>query len=177
MSCHEPLNSGKNVSDRISREREKKFLMTCVLESRLKCSLNTSRHTFISISLVCQIMLLFARKSKHSLKHDSRVRILMRWTLVVSMDRKVFVAIVDREVIGRQVVPNVARVMARDRARKASQAKAKLMMAKEKAKVASGKHAKHLMGTAITVGNGDTWKRTVSSNPRTSVAKAKVKQS
>ena len=29
-------------------------------------------------------------KSKHSLKHDSRVRIPMRWTLVVSMDRKVF---------------------------------------------------------------------------------------
>ena len=80
------------------------------------------------------------------------------------MDRKVFVAIVDREVIGRQVVPNVARVvarvmMARDMARKASQAKAKMMMAKKKAKVASGKHAKHLMGTAITVGNGDTWKR------------------
>ena len=92
----------------------------------------------------------------------------MRWTLAVSMDRKVFVAIVDSEVIGRQVVPNVARVMARDRARKASQAKAKLMMAKEKAKVASGKHAKHLMGTAITVGNGDTW------NPRASAAKAKV---
>ena len=66
------------------------------------------------------------------------------------MDRRVFVAIVDRNVIGRQVVPNVARVMARvmtakDSARKASQAKAKLMMAKEKAKVASGKHAKHLM--------------------------------
>ena len=90
-----------------------------------------------------------------------------------------FVAIVDREVIGRQVVPNVARVvarvmMARDRARKASQAKAKLMMAKEKAKVASGKHAKHLMVSAITVGNGDTWKRTVSLNPRASLAKAKV---
>ena len=87
-----------------------------------------------------------------------------------------FVAIVDSEVIGRQVVPNVASVVkvARDRARKASQAKAKLMMAKEKAKVASGKHAKHLMGTAITVGNGDTWKRTVSSNPRARVAKAKV---
>ena len=103
----------------------------------------------------------------------------MRWTLVVSMDRKVFVAIVDSEVIGRQVVPNVARVvarmmMARDRARKASQAKAKMMMAKEKAKVASGKHAKHLMGTAITVGNGDTWKRIVSPNPRARVAKAKV---
>ena len=78
----------------------------------------------------------------------------MRWTLVVSMDREVFVAIVDREVIGRQVVPNVARVVARatrDRARKASQAKAKMMMAKEKAKVASGKHAKHLMGTARIV--------------------------
>ena len=60
-----------------------------------------------------------------------------------------FVAIVDSEVIGRQVVPNVAR--ARDRARKASQAKANMMMAKEEAKVASGKHAKHLMGTASTV--------------------------
>ena len=64
----------------------------------------------------------------------------MRWTLVVLMDRKVFVANVDSEVIGRQVVPNVARVvarvmmMARDRARKASQAKAKMMMAKGKAK-------------------------------------------
>ena len=88
--------------------------------------------------------------------------------------QKGVVAIVDKEVVGRQVVPNVARVMARDRARKASQAKAKLMMAKEKAKVASGKHAKHLMGTAITVGNGDTWKMTVSSNPRVSAAKAKV---
>ena len=30
------------------------------------------------------------------------------------------------------------------------------MMAKEKAKVASGKHANHVTGTAITVGNGDT---------------------
>ena len=77
------------------------------------------------------------------------------------MDRNVFVAIVDSKVIGLQVVPNVARVVkvARDRARNASQAKAKMMMAKEKAKVASGKHAKHLMGTAITVGNGDTWKK------------------
>ena len=83
----------------------------------------------------------------------------------------VCVAIVDSEVIGRQVVPNVARVVkvARDRARKASQAKAKMMMAKEKA---SGKHAKHLMGTAITVGHGDTWKRIVSPNPRARVAKA-----
>ena len=87
-----------------------------------------------------------------------------------------FVAIVDSEVIRRQVVPNVARVVkvARDRARKASQAKAKTMMAKEKAKVASGKHAKHLMGTALTVGNGDTWKRIVSPNPRARVAKATV---
>ena len=105
----------------------------------------------------------------------------MRWTLVVSMDRKVFVAIVDSKVIVRQVVPNVARVvkvaramMARDRARKASQAKAKMMMAKEKAKVASGKHAKHLMGTAITVGNGDTWKRIVSPNPRARVARVQA---
>ena len=85
-----------------------------------------------------------------------------------------FVVIVDRETIRRQVVPNVARVMmARDRARKASQAKAKMTMTKEKAKVASGKHAKHLMGIAIIVGNGDTWKRILSSNPRASVAKTK----
>ena len=82
----------------------------------------------------------------------------------------------DSEVIGRQVVPNVARVVkvARDRARKASHAKAKMMMAKEKEQVASGKHPKQLMGTAITVGNGDTWKRIVSPNPRARVAKAKV---
>ena len=65
-------------------------------------------------------------------------------------------------------------MMARDMARKASQAKANMMMAKEKAKVASGKHAKHLMGNAITVGNGDTWKRIVSPNPRARVAKGKV---
>ena len=45
------------------------------------------------------------------------------------MDRKVFVVIVDSEVIGRQVVPNMARVVAkvmmtaRDRARKANKGK------------------------------------------------------
>ena len=58
--------------------------------------------------------------------------------------RKVFVAIVDSEVSGQQIIPNVARMvkeaqvrMARDGTSKASQAKGKLMMAKEKAKVAS----------------------------------------
>ena len=72
-----------------------------------------------------------------------------------------FVAILDSEGIGQQIVPNIARMvkeakvrMARDRARKASQAKGKLMMAKEKAKAASGKHARHLKGIAIIVGNG-----------------------
>ena len=49
-----------------------------------------------------------------------------------------------------------------------------MMMAKVKAKVARGKHAKHLMVTSIIVGNGGTWKRTVSPNPRARVAKAKV---
>ena len=100
---------------------------------------------------VCQITPLFARKSKRSLKPDSRVRIPMRWTLAVSMGRKVCVAIVDSEDIGQQSVPNVARMvkeakvrMTRDRARKASQAKGKLMIGKEKAQVASGKHARHL---------------------------------
>ena len=93
------------------------------------------------------------------------------------MDRKVFVAMVDSEVIGQQIVPNVARVvmeakvrMARDGARKASQAKGKLMVAK----VASGKHARHLKGIAITVGNGVTWKKIVSQKPNPRVVKAKV---
>ena len=67
--------------------------------------------------------------------------------------------------------------MARERARKASQAKGKLMMAKEKAKVASGKHARHLRCIAITVGNGVTWTRIVSlwQKPRPRVVKAKVR--
>ena len=79
------------------------------------------------------------------------------------MDRKVFVAIGTARALGQQSVPNVARVvkeakmrMARDRARKASQAKGKPMMARReaKAKVTSGKHARHLKGIAITVWNG-----------------------
>ena len=87
----------------------------------------------------------------------------MRWTLAVSTDRKVFVAIVDSEGIGQQSVPNVARMvkeakvrMARSRARKANQAKGKLMMARRtaKAKVTNGKHARHLKGIAIIVGHG-----------------------
>ena len=98
----------------------------------------------------------------------------MRWTLAVSLDRKVFVAIVDSEGIGQQSVRHVARVvkeakvrMARDRARKANQANGKLMMArrKAKAKVTNGKHARHLKGIAITVGSGFTWKSIVSQKP------------
>ena len=92
---------------------------------------------------------------------DSRARIPTRWTLVVSMGRKVCVALVDSEVIGQQSVPNGARLvreaevmMARDRARKGSQTEAKPTKAKEKAKVASGKHERYLKGTAITVGKG-----------------------
>ena len=59
--------------------------------------------------------------------------------------------------------------MARDRARKASQAKGKLMIArrKGKSKVTNGKHARHLKGIAITVGNGVTWKRIVSQKAKT----------
>ena len=65
--------------------------------------------------------------------------------------------------------------MARDKARKANQAKGKLMVArrKAKAKATSGKHARHLNGIAITVGNGVTWNRIVSQKPRPRV-KAKV---
>ena len=79
----------------------------------------------------------------------------------------------DSEVSGQQVVPNVARMVkeakvriARDGARKASQAKGKLMMPRERAKVAGGKHATHLKGMAITFGNGVTWKRIVSPNAK-----------
>ena len=77
------------------------------------------------------------------------------------MGRKVCVALVDSEVIGQQSVPKGARLvreaevmMARDRARKASQTEAKPTKAKEKAKVASDKHERYLKGTAITVGKG-----------------------
>ena len=99
------------------------------------------------------------------------------------MGRKVCVALVDSEVIGQHSVPNVARMVreakvmqARDRARKANQAKGKLMMArrKDKAKVTKGKHARHLKGIAIIVGNGVTRKWTVSQKPKTRV-KAKVR--
>ena len=87
----------------------------------------------------------------------------------------------DSEVIGQQSVPNVAKLvreakvmMARDRARKASQAKAKPTNAKEKAKVASDKLERYLKGIAITDGNGVTWRRIVSrwQKPWARVAKA-----
>ena len=91
------------------------------------------------------------------------------------MDRKVFVAIVDSEVIGRQVVPNVARVVnvARDRARKASQEKAN---DDDKEKDTGGKWqaCKAFDGCCNHCWKWDTWKRIVSPNPRARVAKAKV---
>ena len=60
---------------------------------------------------------------------------------------------------GQKSVPNVARLV-RVTARKARQAKAKLTMAKEKAKVASCKHERRCSkGAAITGGNGVTWKK------------------
>ena len=98
--------------------------------------------------------------------------------------RKSVVAILDSEVIEQHIVPNVARMGQGGKGedgkgrckKKTSQAKGKLMMAKERAKVASGKHARHSKGIAITVGNGVTWKRIVSrwqkSRPR--VVEAKV---
>ena len=59
----------------------------------------------------------------------------------------------DSEDIGQQSVPRRVKeakvMMARDRARKASQAKGKLVLAKEKAKVANGKHVSHSKGIAI----------------------------
>ena len=86
-----------------------------------------------------------------------------------SLDGQKGVCVALVEVIWQQRVPNVARLvreakvmMARERARKANQAKAKPTMAKEKAKVASGMHERYLKGTATTVGNGVTWNRIVS---------------
>ena len=59
--------------------------------------------------------------------------------MAVSVGRKVCVALVDSEDVGQQSVPNVAGrakeakvMMARDRARKASQEKGKLVMAKKR---------------------------------------------
>ena len=81
------------------------------------------------------------------------------------MGRKVRVALVDSEDMGSRASQNVTRMvkeakerMALDRARKASQAKGKLMMAKKNAKVVSGKHARHLKCIANTVGNGSRGK-------------------
>ena len=86
---------------------------------------------------------------------DSRARIPTRWTLAVSMGRKVCFALVDSEVPnGARLVREAKVMMARDRARKASQTEAKPTKAKEKAKVASGKHERYLKGTAISVGKG-----------------------
>ena len=88
----------------------------------------------------------------------------------------------DSEEIGQQSVTNVARkvkeakaMMARDMARKASQERGKLLMAKEEAKVAKDQHAKHSKGMAITAGNGVTWRRIASfwRSPRAQV-KARV---
>ena len=99
------------------------------------------------------------------------------------MGREVCVAHVDSEDIGQQNVSNVSRgvkeakvMMARDRARKASQAKGKMVTAKEKAGVARDKHVKHSKGIAIMAGNGVTWKEIASrwQNPRVKVAKNDV---
>ena len=92
----------------------------------------------------------------------------VRWEIETFLEARQSSSNADAMDIGQQSVPNVARLvkeakvrMARDRARKANQAKGKLMMArrKGKAKVTSGTHVRHLKGIAITVGNGVTWKK------------------
>ena len=86
---------------------------------------------------------------------DSRARIPTRWTLAVSMGNKVSFALVDSDLPnGARLVREAKVMMARERARKASQTKARPTKAKEKAKVASGKHERYLKGTAISVGKG-----------------------
>ena len=73
-------------------------------------------------------MSLFALKLKRSVKPDSRVRVLTRWRLAVSMGRKVCGALGDSEVIGQQTVENVARLVR----------EAKVMMARDSNKAGKG---------------------------------------
>ena len=97
---------------------------------------------------------------------DSLARIPTRWTLAVSMGRKVRFALVDSEVIGQQSVPNGARLvreakvmMARDRVRKTRQSKAQLTVAKGKAKVANCRRGWRLHSLLEI---GVTWRRIAS---------------
>ena len=159
MNCHEPLNSGRHVSDRINPEREKNFhdVRSGILTKM--CPEHIKRHIHLNLTHlpdhggVCSEIRTFLEAQQSSSNPDAM-------GIAVSMVKKVCFTIVDSEDIAQQSVPIVAIMvkeakvrMARDRARNASQAKGKLMMAKEKAKVASGKHAWHLKGIAINVGN------------------------
>ena len=132
MRCHEQVNSGE-VAGRSYQSRTQKKKKNARSEI---------------LTDMCALKM-FVGKLKRSLKPDSRAEIPMRWTLAVSQ-KGCFVAVVVSDIIGQQIVPNVARMVkeanmrvARDGARKASQAKGKLMMTKEEAKVACGKHARH----------------------------------
>ena len=71
------INPGKVKVDELSRaiEQCEERVRSCQSSAREKIS-----HTFTSTSVVCLIMPLFAQKSRRSLKPDSRVRILTRWT-------------------------------------------------------------------------------------------------
>ena len=148
MNCHEPLNSGRNVSDRINPEREKKSddvrsgILTEMCLEHIKTRSNPDAMDIGSLNGqngVCRTCGQRGHWAAECPKHGKNGQ------------------------------------GDKGQARKASQAKGKLMMAKEKAKVASGEHARHLNGIAITVGSGVTWKRIVSlwPKPRPRVVKAK----
>ena len=94
------------------------------------------------------------------------------------MDRKVFVAIVDREVIGWQVVPNVAQVGKGDdgkgQGKKSKSNKGKNDDGEGKCKGGRLPARKAFDGYCEHCLKWGDMKRIVSSNRRTSVAKAKV---
>ena len=163
MSCHEPLNSAKNVSDRISRELQKNFRMTCVFGILIEMfpvrhHLNLTRlPNYASVRLEIET---FLKSKQTSSNHDA--------TNIGSLNRQsVCVAIVDRKVIRRQVVPNVARVVARVMMARTGQVE-QMHMAKERQRwqVASTHNS---VDIAISVGNGDTQRRIVSLTSKSTI--------
>ena len=105
LSCHEPLNSGKNVSDRISREREKNSddvrsgILTEMFPEHIKTHIHLNLTRLPDFASDRSEIETFLEARQSSSNPDAMD--------IGSLNG------LDSEVIGRQVVPNVARVVAR----------------------------------------------------------------
>ena len=124
-------------------------------------------------------MPLFARKSKHSLKHDSRVRIFDAMDIGSLNGQKGVCRNCGQRGHWTASCPKRGKSGGKGddgkgQGKKGKSSKGKADDGKGKGKGGKWQARKAFDDTAITVGNGDTWKRTVSLNPRASVAKAKV---